>query len=152
LVLAVMRQESAFHPRARSTAAARGLMQIIPSTGRRIAEALGERLFTTQALDSPEISIRFGTWYLGRLLYKFHGNLVAAVAAYNSGPQAVTHWIDVAGGKPSDEFVEEIPFRETRNYVRHVLGNLAVYSALYDQHPLTIPDALAADYLGGVDF
>ncbi len=152
LVFAVMRQESGFRVQARSTASARGLMQIIPTTGQRIAEALGHDPYNVHALDAPQVSIRFGTWYLGQLLDKFHGNLVPAIAAYNGGPQAVARWIDVCGGMPTDEFVEEIPYRETRQYVRRVLGNLAVYNALYAGRPLMLPDTLLTDYRDNVDF
>jgi soluble lytic murein transglycosylase len=152
LILAIMRQESAFVDRARSWAAAQGLMQIIPPTGERIAEALEVEPFDTELLVVPAINIRFGAWYLNQLLAKYRGHVVLAVASYNAGPRAVSKWVDAAGALSTDEFVEEIPYRETRHYVKRVLANLGVYHALYGGAPLWVPDSLPSDYLDNVEF
>ncbi len=152
LILAVMRQESAFSPTAESWAAARGLMQIIPRTGERIAAALAVEDYALADLDQPETNVRFGAWYLGELLRMFHGHPVPAIAAYNAGPRAVTRWLGALPGAPTDEFVEEIPYRETRNYVRRVLDNLAAYQHLYAGGPLQVPAQLPTDHVETVDF
>jgi soluble lytic murein transglycosylase len=148
----VMRQESAFQTKARSWAAAQGLMQIIPPTGERIARALGDNDFAAGQLNSPAVNVRYGAWYLGQLLEKFHGSLPLALGSYNAGPKAVSRWVDVAGGLPTDEFIEEIPYRETRHYVKRVLGNLAVYSALYGGRPMTVRETVPTEYQDNVDF
>ncbi|MBI5508026.1 MAG: tetratricopeptide repeat protein [Deltaproteobacteria bacterium] len=142
LILAVMRQESAFRPEVRSPMNARGLMQILPTTAERIADALEVQPFASEMLNSPGVNVRFGAWYLAQLMAKFEGNPVLTVSAYNAGPRAVTEWVKTGGGVLTDEFVEEIPFKETRGYVRHVIGNLAVYSALYGDKTLQLPPRL----------
>ena len=98
-------------------------------------------------LNNPEVSVRFGAWYLAQLMNKFRGHPVLTVSAYNAGPQVVGQWVARAGGALTDEFVEELPFREPRGYVRHVLGNLAVYTALYGGTPVEIPDRLPTQCL-----
>lgn len=152
LVLAIMRQESAFDDRARSSASANGLMQIIPVTANKIAKALDASDYDDVRVTEKPINVRFGTWYLGQLMHKFHGNPVLAIASYNAGPAAVSKWVDTKHQLSSDEFVEEIPFRETRGYVRRVLGNLAVYSALYGNSALQLPDRVVKEYRDNVDF
>ena len=152
LVLSIMRQESAFDDRARSSASANGLMQIIPVTATKIAKALDASDYEDARVTEKPINVRFGTWYLGQLMHKFHGNPVLAIASYNAGPGAVTKWVDTKHKLTSDEFVEEIPFRETRGYVRRVLGNLAVYTALYGNTALQLPDRVVKDYRDNVDF
>ena len=117
-----------------------------------LADALGLEAFTSEALDDPGLNIRFGAWYLGQLLQKYEGHPVLAVSAYNAGPSIVTTWMDVAAGLPTDEFVEEIPYRETREYVRRVLSNLAAYHALYSAQELTIPDRLPTTCLAEPSF
>ncbi len=152
LVLAIMRQESAFDHRARSWASAHGLMQIIPPTGDRIAEALGVDPYNDGVLRDPAMSVRFGAWYLSQLVQKFRGNVALAISSYNAGPEAVSSWLDRDGGRRLDEFVEDIPFRETRHYVKRVLGNLAVYKAVYRQKALLLPDTVPASYLNNINF
>jgi len=152
LILAIMRQESNFRTDARSWANARGLMQIIPHTGEKIAAILGVEEYEPAMLLQPAVNIRFGAWYLSRLLENFYGNPVLAIASYNAGPKNVSHWLDVYGGMPTDVFVEQIPFRETRNYVRNVIGNLAVYMRLYRHGTLRVPRLVDAIYLDSLDF
>jgi soluble lytic murein transglycosylase len=130
LVLSVMRQESAYDHRAKSNASAHGLMQIIPRTGRRIAAQLGVSDFEPHMLQNPRINVLFGTWYLERLLANFQGSLPLAIAAYNAGPIAVAKWLERRAGSGTDEFVEDIPYRETRHYVKRVIGNLENYQRL----------------------
>jgi len=131
-VLAVMRQESRFQPDAGSYAGARGLMQIIPSTGYGIAQKLGMDSFDIDQLFEPEKSIMMGTYYLKQQLNSFGGNKFYASGAYNGGPGAMASWISRWGEKDIYEFVENIPYDETRDYVKKVMANYYVYRMLYD--------------------
>jgi soluble lytic murein transglycosylase len=131
LLCAVILEESRFDPQALSVAGARGLMQIMPATGKDIAKSLKVRPFDEQKLYDPELNIRFGSSYLARLLEEFGGKTYLAVAAYNAGPRAVRDWLARFPGLPEDEFVERIPYAETRNYVVRVLTSRQVYKSLY---------------------
>lgn len=152
IILAVMRQESNFDERARSSASAHGLMQIIPPTAGRIAAALGMSDYDDALLRVPRVSVRFGAWYLSELLRKFGGNPVLALATYNAGPQAVEGWVVANARRQLDEFVEDIPFKETRHYVKRVVGNLAVYAWLYGGKRLELPGEVPSTFLDNVDF
>ena len=131
LVLSLIRQESAFNARARSSANARGLMQLMPATALETAaaakvtraQAQGENLY------NPEINIRLGTAYFAAMLRR-HERSELALAAYNAGGSRVTRWLKEFGGDDMAGFVENIPFTETRNYVKTVLGNAAHYRRL----------------------
>lgn len=128
-IWAVMTVESAYCAEVVSQAGALGLLQIMPLTGRRIARALGVRGFRLDQLFEPTVNIRFGAWYLGRLVRKFGGQLALAAAAYNGGPHNVVQWLAArAATADLDEFVEEIPMRETRLYVKKVVGLAARYA------------------------
>lgn len=131
LLCAVILEESRFDPQALSVAGARGLMQIMPATGKDIAKSLKVRPFEEQKLYDPELNIRFGSWYLSRLMDEFGGKTHLAVAAYNAGPRAVKDWLARFPGLSEDEFVERIPYTETRNYVVRVLTSRQVYKSLY---------------------
>jgi soluble lytic murein transglycosylase len=100
----------------------------------------------------PEINIRFGAWYLKELLRKFHGHPILAVASYNAGPQAVSRWVKLRAGVATDEFVEEIPYRETRHYVKTVLSNFAIYTEIYERKSLTVPTYVPESYLDNINF
>ncbi len=132
LVLAIIREESAFAPQVVSPAGARGLMQLMPSTASRVAVAL--RLPPPgggPAIEEPWYNITLGTAELADLLDEFKGDLVLALAGYNAGPHHVRRWIQERGYPGPEEFVEEIPFDETRAYVKRVLGSYDRYRALY---------------------
>jgi hypothetical protein len=131
LILSIMRAESLFQPTVVSNVGARGLMQIMPTSGARIAELSGYPDFEPGHLDRPEVSIGFGAWYLARLLDYYRGNLPLAIAAYNAGPDAVDRWLERNSGMSLDEFLEDIPFDQTRKYVATVLTNMEIYSRLY---------------------
>lgn len=152
LVLAVMRQESAFRTGALSWANAHGLMQIIPPTAERIAGALGVTDFDGTMTHDPKIGVRFGAWYLAQLLQKFHGNTALALGSYNAGPRAMSRWVDGRMGDTLDKFIEEIPYRETRHYVKTVLGNLAVYRFLYEGRVVAFPEMVPESYLDNIDY
>jgi soluble lytic murein transglycosylase len=130
LVWAIMRRESAFRPEVASAADARGLMQIIPPTGTAIAEKLSEPRPNPADLFAPDLNIRYGAWYLSQLMKRFSHPVLAA-AAYNAGPKAVVKWTTEKGSLPLDLFVEEIPFRETRGYVKQVVADLYLYRTFY---------------------
>jgi soluble lytic murein transglycosylase len=135
LLLAIMRQESLFEPSAESIVGARGLMQVMPPTGEYVAERSDFGPFTIDQLWLPYISIKFGAWYIEQQLDIFDGNQFAALAAYNAGPGNVLEWI-----KTSDDldiFVESIPYRESRLYIRNIYVNLAAYRRIYG--PSSIP-------------
>ncbi|NBO38928.1 hypothetical protein EBU99_10140 [bacterium] len=131
LILAIMRAESLFQPHVVSSVGARGLMQIMPTTGERIAELIGFPDFEPALLDFPAVNITLGSWYLSRLLAYYSGNLPLAIAAYNAGPESVDRWLKRNQGLSLDEFLEDIPFDQTRKYVSTVLTNMEAYSRLY---------------------
>jgi soluble lytic murein transglycosylase len=129
-VWAIMRRESAFRPGVVSGANARGLLQLIPKTISGIAQALGEPEPDADALYSPQLNIHYASWYLSELFKRFsHPVLVAA--AYNASPEAVVRWVDAHGDLPLDLFIEMIPFKETRGYVKQVVADYHLYGELY---------------------
>jgi soluble lytic murein transglycosylase len=132
LVYAIMRQESGFHSSIESPARARGLMQIIPPTASRFAEELGEEVITG-LMDSPRHNIRYGTYYLHKLLATFEQHPAPAIAAYNAGPYSAMRWRHATTELPVELFIARIPFDETRNYVQRVLANLRIYETLYPE-------------------
>jgi soluble lytic murein transglycosylase len=134
LVAAVICQESTFDPGAVSPAGARGLMQVMPRTGRTLARALSVR-YRTQALHDPATSLDMGTRYLRDMLERYDGRVERALAAYNAGPHRVDAW---TAGRPdvsAEEFVESIPFTETRSYVMTILASRENYRRLYPFPP-----------------
>jgi soluble lytic murein transglycosylase len=154
LIWAVMRQESSFDADVVSTADARGLLQLLPTTAARVARELGVP-FQESQLDVPMHNVRLGARYLGALLTRYRGQAVLAIAAYNGGPHAVDGWLDAFGDRPTDEFVERIPFDQTRNYVRRVTSAWARYRYLYEgdgDWPFEIPLTLVRDRAGGPDY
>jgi soluble lytic murein transglycosylase len=139
LTWAIMREESAFNPDARSVANAVGLMQLLTGTARLMAR--GTQLpADEESLRRPEVSIALGTRLLGSLRASFAGNPALAIAAYNSGSGAVRRWLRERGGDDFDLFVERIPFDETRNYLKRVLSSEAAYAYLYA--PKTLDELL----------
>ncbi len=129
LVTALIRQESRFMPKIRSDAGAVGLMQVMPDTAAYIASNIKLK---TYKLDTPEDSIKLGTWYLDHTHAEFNGNSMLAVASYNAGPGAVGDWVSTKAGQDADAFVEAIPFDETQGYVKSVFGNYWNYMRLYN--------------------
>lgn len=143
LVLAIMRRESAFDPAAQSSAGARGLMQLMPGTGRIIAARLGEPGLLTEHLKEPERNIAYGTAYLAKLLDDFNNRLIFAVAAYNAGPIKVQTWLqNTLTPVPGDVWVETLPYHETREYVAAVLSYLAIYQQRLGRTPTTLSNFL----------
>ncbi|TAK14234.1 MAG: tetratricopeptide repeat protein [Anaerolineae bacterium] len=131
----VIRQESLFEGFVTSSADARGLMQIIPSTGQSIFEGIGwPANYTDEDLYRPVVNITFGADYLAAQREAFSGDLIAALAAYNGGPGNASRWRELAGGDP-DLLVEVIRFEETRNYVRSIFEQYVIYVRLYGGIP-----------------
>jgi soluble lytic murein transglycosylase len=130
LVSALVAQESTFEPSARSVANAVGLMQILPATGRRLAQSAGMKSFSPSMLTRPETNIRLGTLYFSRLVERF-GGAHYALASYNAGENRVVRWRAERPGVDEDEFIDDIPFPETQNYVKRILGTAEDYRLLY---------------------
>jgi soluble lytic murein transglycosylase len=130
LIAALMAQESTFTAEIRSSANARGLMQLMPSTGRRYARKVGITKFTTASLLQPETNVRLGTQYFKDLVDQF-GGVHYALAGYNAGEHRVVRWLNEAPGLPADEFIDNIPFPETQNYVKRIMGTAEDYRRLY---------------------
>lgn len=131
LVYSLIREESRFDENAVSVSNARGLMQLMPSTAKETAKEVPERFFATSQLFSPRLNINLGCHYLKTLLDKFGGNVVASLAGYNGGPRNAEKWLAQRGELPLDEFVEEIPFKQSRNYVKKVMRSYGAYEAIY---------------------
>jgi len=142
LVAALIAQESTFDKDIGSSAGAIGLMQIMPATGRRWARRLGIRNFSTRRLTVAETNVRIGTAYFADLMKQF-GSDHAALAAYNAGESRVVRWQRERPGVARDEFIDDIPFPETQNYVRRILGTAEDYRRLYGgrQKPAGLPKA-----------
>jgi len=126
-VYAIMRRESAFDPQIVSSANAKGLMQVLPSTAKEVARKLGIRNNITSDLLKPKTNVRIGAGYLSQMLKRFKGNYVKATASYNAGPHRIPRW---APDYPisASRWIESIPFKETRDYVRAVMS----YTTIYD--------------------
>jgi len=132
LVFALMRQESLFEPDANSGADARGLMQIIPTTGADIAGRAGLAGYTAESLWLPYLNVQMGTWYIRQMLDFVGGNQFAALAAYNAGPGRVDRWLQASDD--FDMFVALIPLDEPRTYIRRIYLNLSEYRDIYGEN------------------
>ncbi len=130
LVAALIAQESTFQADIKSSANAWGLMQILPTTGQQYAQRLGIRPFSTNRLTDPDVNLRIGTTYFAELLSKF-GDVAPALAAYNAGPSRVAQWLADRPGLSREEFIDDIPYPETQNYVKRILGTAEDYRRLY---------------------
>ncbi len=129
LVTALVRQESRFQADISSVVGATGLMQVMPDTAAWIAEQTGDKEY---ALNAPEDNVKLGTWYLDYTHKEYSNNSLFAVASYNAGPGSVDGWIKKANFTDADEFVEKIPYPETRGYVESVFGGYWNYLRLYN--------------------
>lgn len=131
LVWGIMRAETNYRHDAISPVGALGLMQVMPFTGHKVATMLGEKNFKAPMLLQPETSVKFGSRYLKRLMDRFENTIPLVAAGYNAGPHRVKSWLVSFGNLETDEFIEHIPFLETRNYVKRVVSNAHIYSQLY---------------------
>jgi soluble lytic murein transglycosylase len=130
VVVALAAQESTFDAGIASSAGAIGLMQIMPATGRSVARQLGIKPFSTSRLTDPEVNMAIGTEYFGELVAEF-GHPAYALAGYNAGGHRVRRWKSERPGLPIDEWIDDIPFPETQNYVKRILGTAEDYRRLY---------------------
>ena len=130
-VVSVIREESKFLSKSESHKGAKGLMQLMPSTAQSIAESLGDKTYSEEGLLIPEKNIQYGTWYLASLQKAFAGNMTLVTAAYNGGRGHVQEWITNGQINPKDIRIEDIPFKETRDYVGRVLKSYEKYNKLY---------------------
>jgi soluble lytic murein transglycosylase-like protein len=133
LVMGLMRQESAFNKRVVSSANAIGLMQLLPTTATRVARSMRTELPDHNDLKKPAVNIQLGVKYLSGLLRNFEDNVIFALASYNAGPSKVRQWMEVRSDLKPLEFMESIPYKETRNYVKKVLRNYVIYKTLYGE-------------------
>jgi soluble lytic murein transglycosylase len=131
LVAAIVRQESAFNPKAVSVSGARGLMQLMPTVGRSLAQARGVSPWDPDLLDDPSLNLTLGVAHFATFLSQQNGNVVRTLAAYNAGPSRVATWSVKRGVDDPEVFVERIPFNETRDYVRAIMRGKDIYAALY---------------------
>ncbi len=155
LALGLMRQESVYRQWALSPVGAIGLMQVMPRTGARVAARMGDRSYSPDVLEDPSTNVRYGAWYLGQLLDRFGGAWPLAVASYNGGPHNVSAWLRPWGDSiPLEDFVEHIPYPETRDYVKKVGGYYATYVALYGEpgDVVVVPTRVTKDDPSTVDF
>jgi soluble lytic murein transglycosylase len=131
LVVAVIREESKFLPQSESHKGAIGLMQLMPSTAQSIAQSIGDSTYSDGDLLNPEKNIQYGTWYLASLEKEFSNNTTLVVAAYNGGRGHVREWIKAGQIDPNNIRQEDIPFKETRDYVGRVLKSYRKYIKFY---------------------
>jgi len=131
LVLAIMREESRFNPRAKSGAAARGLLQFIITTARDIGREVGLVDVTPEELYDPRVIIQLGAKYVSELSKEFGGNHYRIAAAYNAGPEQVALWSRLAPAEGNDWFLSSINFEETKAYVRKVMNSYKRYQEIY---------------------
>lgn len=150
LVYAVMRQESAFKPEVVSPVGAAGLMQLMPNTARLAAKEASIE-YDESHIHRPELNLSLGAFYLGKLLRTFEGSVPLAVASYNAGPTAVSHWLEAGADRDADLWVARIPYHETRKYVGRVVGNFVRYqwleggSEAVSDIPLQLPEGARAE-------
>jgi soluble lytic murein transglycosylase len=130
LVASLIRQESEFNPNALSRANAVGLMQLLPVTGKKVAKEVNLHHYTPSQLYTPTVNLQLGTRYFKTMVDKF-GSFEYALAAYNAGSDRVQDWLSEGKYRDPQEFVESIPFTETREYVQAILRNANVYKQLY---------------------
>lgn len=130
-IAAIIKTESNFNPMATSPKGARGLMQIMPDTGNWISQQIGSGQISQEKFYDIETNISLGTWYLSDLMREFKGDIVLSTAAYNAGRGNVKKWLSKQHWTGERKTIDQIPFMETRQYIRRVLWNYKVYHYLY---------------------
>lgn len=130
LLLALMREESHFNPNAISYANAMGLSQVIPKTAKKIAKELGVQKYD---MFNPATNIRFGSHYLNKTLSLFNNKIEFALAAYNGGPTNVRDWIAEIDTSKIDRWVEQVPYDQTRRYIKKVIASYFAYELIYGE-------------------
>ncbi len=145
-IYALVRTESAFVETARSGAGALGLMQVMPRTGKMTAKKIGWKHFNSNMLLEAEKNIPIGSAYLKQMLDRFNGNMILATAAYNAGPHRVNTWLPKQGCVEADVWIEQIPFLETRRYVKRVLYYASIYDWRMNQEIVPISNRMSNVY------
>ncbi len=140
LIYSIIRQESAFNRYARSPADAFGLMQLLPRVAKKTAHKLGLKYETAEDLYSPTLNVPLGTYHLKSLFEKFHDQFIISVASYNASERAVLGWVKTRYSGDPTEFIEDIPYRETKGYVKLVMRNLIFYQRLLADQPIPFPE------------
>lgn len=140
VIYGLIRRESAFNQDAQSPVGARGLMQIMPKTGRQIARELNEKWRNKNNLFNPATNVKYGAYYYKQLLNQFNGHYALAAAAYNAGPHRVKRWLPAENALAADIWIETIPFKETRAYVSAVLTYALIYQKQLKKNILTMKD------------
>lgn len=131
LTFAIIKAESNFKRNIKSKSGAIGLMQLMESTATEEANEVGEEIIVTESLYNPEMNIRIGTKYFAKLMKKYNQNYLLALAAYNAGIGNVDSWIKEGIIKEDASDIENIPFKETNNYVRKIVRDYKIYQELY---------------------
>ncbi len=131
LTFAIIKAESNFNRNIKSKSGAIGLMQLMESTALEEAEEVNQEIVVTESLYNPEINIKIGTKYYAKLIKKYNNNMLLALAAYNAGIGNVDKWIQEGIIKEDGSDIENIPFKETNNYVRKIVRDYKIYKQLY---------------------
>tara|TARA_B110000444_G_scaffold121652_1_gene114468 strand:+ start:37152 stop:39167 length:2016 start_codon:yes stop_codon:yes gene_type:complete len=141
LLMALARQESSFHHEATSPVGAKGLMQLMPATAKQVAGNNNITFDPVNGLYDAQVNISLGSLYFKKMLNRFDGNRILAIASYNAGPTRVSRWRKKTGGNiPFDAWIEAIPFNETRNYVQNVLAFSSIYAKKLNESEQMISD------------
>jgi len=155
LLAALARQESEFNPKAVSVASARGLTQLLPSTGREVSRRLGIKPYSTARLFQPQVNLQMGSYYLRSVADSVEGRWEAALAAYNAGLSRAKSWSTWGEFREPAEFVETVPFSQTHDYIQIVLRNADIYRRLYGKEmpaaPAVAPPTTRVSYSHGID-
>lgn len=131
LTFAIIKAESNFNRNIKSKSGAIGLMQLMESTAIEQAEEVNEKIVVTESLYNPQVNIKIGTKYYSKLIKKYNNNMLLALAAYNAGIGNVDNWIGQGIIKEDGSDIENIPFKETNNYVRKIIRDYKIYQNLY---------------------
>jgi soluble lytic murein transglycosylase len=150
LVAALARQESEFNPKAVSVSSARGLTQIMPPTGRELSRQLRMKPYSTASLFQPQVNLKLGSFYLKSLADSVEGRWEAALAAYNAGLSRAKTWSTWGEFREAAEFVETVPFTQTREYIQIVLRNADIYRQVYANEKPPVPTNRVS-YSNGID-
>ncbi len=141
----LVREESSFNPAIKSWAGAIGLSQLMPATAQSVGGKMGYKVNNSLLVSDPLLNLRIGSRYYQGLVERFKGNLFLSTPSYNAGEGNLEKWIALDPARPTDQFIEALPLRETRHYVKRVMGTWQIYRLSYDEGP-TFPDLSAYNH------